>query len=136
MARDKLHDIVKKALVKDGWTITHDPYILKMYPGQEIDLAAEKLIVAERGIDKIAVEVKSFLTASKIYKFYEALGQYISYDIGIGLQEPERLLYLAIPEKVFDQLMEYTTVPMALKREKVRVIVVDPITETIIKWNE
>lgn len=136
MARDKLHDIVKRALAKDGWTITHDPYILKIFPGQEIDLGAEKLIVADRGTDKIAVEVKSFLTASRIYKFYEALGQYISYDIGIGLQEPERLLYLAVPEKVYEQLMKYTTVPMAIKREKVRVIVVDPITETIVKWEE
>lgn len=99
-------------------------------------MGAEKLIVAERGTEKIAVEVKSFLTASKIYKFYEALGQYISYDIGIGLQEPDRQLYLAIPEKVYEQLMEYTTVPMALKREKVKVIVVDPITETITKWEE
>ena len=25
-ARDKYHDAVKKALVEEGWTITHDPY--------------------------------------------------------------------------------------------------------------
>nr|WP_286392563.1 element excision factor XisH family protein [Pseudanabaena mucicola] len=25
-ARDLFHDIVKNALQKDGWTITHDPY--------------------------------------------------------------------------------------------------------------
>ena len=28
MARDLFHDIVKKALIKDGWTITHDPFTL------------------------------------------------------------------------------------------------------------
>jgi hypothetical protein len=28
-AKDIYHDVVKKALIKDGWTITHDPYILK-----------------------------------------------------------------------------------------------------------
>ncbi len=27
-ARDLFHDIVKKALQQDGWTITHDPYAL------------------------------------------------------------------------------------------------------------
>lgn len=136
MARDKLHEVVKRALEKDGWTITHDPYLLKFVPGQEIDLGAEKIIMADRGVDKIAVEVKSFLTASKIYKFYEALGQYISYDIGLKLQEPTRRLFLAIPEKVFKQLMSYTTVPLAFEREHVKIIVVDPIKEKIVEWKE
>lgn len=136
MARDKLHEIVVRSLINDGWTITHDPYILRTVPGQEVDLGAEKLIVANRGLSKIAVEVKSFLTASKIYKFYEALGQYISYDIGLELQDPERQLYLAVPEKVFNELMTFTTVPIALKRENVKIIVIDPITETITKWHE
>lgn len=29
MARDKLHEIVKNALLKDGWIITHDPLAIK-----------------------------------------------------------------------------------------------------------
>ena len=28
MVRDFFHEIVKKALIKDGWTITHDPFTL------------------------------------------------------------------------------------------------------------
>jgi hypothetical protein len=29
MARlDKIHDAVKSALIKDGWEIRHDPYII------------------------------------------------------------------------------------------------------------
>lgn len=61
MARDKIHEIVKTALIDDGWTITDDPLIL--LPDEEgvaVDLGAEKLIAAEKGIEKIAVEVKSF----------------------------------------------------------------------------
>ena len=136
MARDKLHEIVKRALIKDGWTITHDPYILKLKPGQEIDLGAEKLVLADRGTEKIAVEVKSFLTASKIYKFYEALGQYISYQIGIEIQEPSRQLFLAIPEKIYEQRMSYTTVPIALEQEKVKIILIDPIKEKVVAWKQ
>jgi XisH protein len=26
MARDLIHNIVKSALINDGWNITHDPY--------------------------------------------------------------------------------------------------------------
>lgn len=53
MAKDKIHEIVIRALIKDGWTITHDPYVLKMKPGQSIDAGAEKIIVAERGTVKL-----------------------------------------------------------------------------------
>ncbi len=74
-AKDKFHDVVKTALQKDGWVITDDPLrvpidrITNMY----IDLAAEKLIVADREGDKIAVEVKSFLGASNLSEFHTAL---------------------------------------------------------------
>jgi hypothetical protein len=26
MAKDLFHDVVRRALEKEGWTITHDPY--------------------------------------------------------------------------------------------------------------
>lgn len=29
MAKDIYHEAVREALIKDGWTITHDPFILK-----------------------------------------------------------------------------------------------------------
>lgn len=30
MAKDVYHEIVKRALEKDGWLITHDPFTLKI----------------------------------------------------------------------------------------------------------
>ena len=51
MAKDIYHQHVKEALIKDGWTISHDPYYLDIdNPAPlEIDLGAEKLMSAERG---------------------------------------------------------------------------------------
>jgi XisH protein len=52
---------VKTALIKDGWTITDDPLTLAI--GERdlyVDLGAEKLLIADRGSQKIAVEVNSF----------------------------------------------------------------------------
>ncbi len=49
MAKDLYHETVKKALIKDGWTITDDP--LRLPYGNtdvEIDLGAEKLIAAQK----------------------------------------------------------------------------------------
>ncbi|WP_083305177.1 element excision factor XisH family protein [Moorena producens] len=54
MAKDLFHDVVKNALIKDGWQITDDPFFLKV-GGVEffIDLGAEKLIAAERNGQRI-----------------------------------------------------------------------------------
>jgi hypothetical protein len=48
-ARDTFHEAVRNALVKDGWTITHDPLSLS-FGGVDlyIDPGAEKVIAAER----------------------------------------------------------------------------------------
>ena len=59
MAKDLYHILVKEALIKEGWTITHDPYPLRDWdPDWEIDLGAEKIIGAEKENQKIAVEVR------------------------------------------------------------------------------
>ncbi|MGC1309887.1 MAG: element excision factor XisI family protein [Phormidesmis sp.] len=48
MAKDRFHDVVKTALVKDGWKVTHDPFELKVGGIEmEIDLGAERLLGAE-----------------------------------------------------------------------------------------
>lgn len=63
MAKDLFHDVVKTALIKDGWHITDDPFFMKV-GGVDffIDLGAEKIIAAERDNQKIAVEIKSFIS--------------------------------------------------------------------------
>jgi len=66
-ARDIYHETVKKALIKDGWTITHDPLILRWGATDVyIDLGAEQLLAAEKEGRKIAVEIKSFLGKSNV----------------------------------------------------------------------
>jgi hypothetical protein len=63
--RDIIHEAVKNALVKDGWTITADPYTIE-YEDVTLfaDLGAERPLAAERAGRKIVVEVKSFLSPS------------------------------------------------------------------------
>jgi hypothetical protein len=79
-AKDVYHDTVKLALVKDGWTILTEDYLLE-YGGDRlyVDLAAEKTIAAEKEEQKILVEVKSFLGRSPVSDFERAIGQYIIY---------------------------------------------------------
>jgi hypothetical protein len=87
--KDTFHNIFRHALEKDGWTITHDPLLLRYELGNlYIDLGAEKVLAAEREGKKIAVEIKSFLQKSAVSEFHTALGQFISYRILLAEQYP------------------------------------------------
>ncbi len=66
-AKDFFHNTVRTALKKDDWTITDDPLFIQAEDVDfYIDLAAERILAAEKTGQKIAVEVKSFLGASEI----------------------------------------------------------------------
>jgi XisH protein len=77
MAKDLFHNAVKQALLKEEWIITADPLVIRIERVKlEIDLAAEKVVAAEKAGRKIAVEIKSFLNPSTITDFHAALGQF------------------------------------------------------------
>jgi hypothetical protein len=71
MARDLFHNVVREALIKEGWSITHDPYPLhsRKDGGLSTDIGAEKIILAQNSSKKIPVEVKSFTHISILHEF-------------------------------------------------------------------
>ncbi len=99
-AHDRYHDQVKSALIKDGWTITQDPLHVKWAKKDlYVDLGAERILAAEKGSRKIAVEVKSFLGLSNMADLEQAIGQYIIYHEVLARVEPDRSLFLAVNEE-------------------------------------
>ena len=134
-ARDLYHEAVKNALIKDGWEIIADPYIIK-YEDAELyaDLAAEKPIAAERQGQKIVIEIKSFVGKSMMYDFHSALGQYIVYRDLIQLTEPEYKLYLAIDELVYAEFFQRKSVQTVTQQNQLRLMVVDTRNEEIQQW--
>ncbi|MCU0347707.1 MAG: XisH family protein [Saprospiraceae bacterium] len=105
MAKDKYHYLVKQALIVEGWTITDDPLeINTLVADLEVDLGAEKIIAAEKGVEKIAVEIKSFLSKSWLHDFYKAVGQFGFYNLAIAAGEKDRVLYLAMPDTAYNFL--------------------------------
>ncbi|RAQ43804.1 fatty-acid synthase [Arthrospira sp. O9.13F] len=134
-AKDIYHNCVKIALLKDGWTITDDPLSLKV--GQKdifIDLAAEKLLVAEKQGVKIAVEVKSFVGKSEIEDLKNALGQYYLYDKILKYLNSDKNLYIAIRKAVFQRLSAETIGQIILSDQNLKLIVFDPNLEEITRW--
>jgi len=134
---DIIHDTVKKALIKDGWTITHDPYVIEY---EEVtlfaDLGAERAIAAEQNGIKIVVEIKSFVSRSPIHDIKLALGQYDLYKGFLEVLAPERKLYLAISSKIYNSLFKQKAIQLIVQRYKLPLLIVDVDKEEIIKWTK
>ena len=134
-AKDTYHTCVRNALVKDGWTITHDPYTMTF--GQKdvfVDLGAERLLAAEKGDEKIAVEIKSFQGASDIRDLELAIGQYIFYRSLLARFEPGRKIFLAIPYSVFANTFQEPIARPVLVDQAIAIFAFDPQAEVIVQW--
>lgn len=133
--RDKIHDPVKNALVNDGWTITADPYYIRHGTFElQADLAAERPIAAEKAGRKIVVEIKSFAGQSLISEFYVALGQYLTYLHFLQLTAPERELFLAVSDSVFNDFFQLEGIQEMIQKHKPAIVVVNIETEEVVKW--
>lgn len=133
--KDAFHNIVRHALEKDGWTITHDPLLLRYELGNlYIDLGAEKVLAAEREGQKIAIEVKSFLQNSTVSEFHTALGQFISYRMLLAEQYPEHILYLAIPLDTYTSFFATQLAQGIISSQQLKLIIYKPQQEVIEQW--
>lgn len=134
-AKDIYHDTVKHALQKDGWKITHDPFPLQIGNKRlSADLGAERLISAEKGIQKIVVEVKSFVGQSNVKDLEQALGQYVLYRQVLNEMGLERTLYLAISQLTFNSVFAIELGQVLLKNKIIKLIVFDDESEAIVQW--
>jgi hypothetical protein len=136
-AKDKFHEAVKNALAKEQWEITADPFCIRLLDTDinvYVDLAAERLIVAEKENRKIAVEVKSFLGTSFITDFHSALGQFLDYKVALRDQEPERELYLAVPADVYNAFFKRRFIQTVCREYQIALIVFNPAQEEILAW--
>lgn len=97
-------------------------------------MGAERLLAAEKGGEKIAVEVKGFVSPSEVDDLKNAVGQYILYHDILSRIEPDRVLYLAIREVVYLEIFEEPIGSILLENDRIRLIVFNPETEEVVKW--
>ncbi len=134
-AHDFYHDVVKSALIADGWTIHNDP--LCLHVGKKdlsVDLGAEPLLAAEKDGRTIAVVLESFLGASEVADLEHALGQCILYEAILEQDDPDRLVYLAVHEEIHEELFQEPIGQILLKHRRLRLIVFDPEKGRIVQW--
>ncbi|MDF5713259.1 MAG: element excision factor XisH family protein [Rhizonema sp. NSF051] len=96
-AKDRFHAAVRIAQELEQWKITDDPLRLEVGGTKfEIDLGAEQLLAAERELEKIAVEIKTFLSDSPL----------TDYPVVLNLSPEEQKLFL---EKLNNQHLTLRT---------------------------
>ncbi|OLT61294.1 MULTISPECIES: XisH family protein [Moorena] len=134
-AKDKFHAAVRIALEKEQWKITDDPLRLEVGGTKfEIDLGAEQLLAAERGQEKIAVEIKTFLSESQLTAYHAALGQFLNYRLALEINDPTRILYLAVPVIAYQAFFKREFAQISVERYQIKQIIYDPSQEVIVKW--
>lgn len=136
-AKDLFHHAVKVALQKEGWVVTHDPLHLDL-PDVEvyIDLGAEKLIAAEKLGQKIVIEIKTFAGTSTISEFHTAVGHFMNHRFLLQKLEPERILWLAIPNEAYESFFRRETIREMTLAYQLKLAVYNPEKETIEQWIE
>jgi XisH protein len=134
-ARDLFHNAVRNGLQKESWLITADPLSLKFGDTRiYIDLGAEKIVAAEKGGEKIAVEIKTFANDSVVFDFHVAIGQFINYQVVLDNKDPGRTLYLAVPQEIHNTFFQSLLAEAVIKKHQIKIIVYDPEDEVITKW--
>ena len=135
-ARNIHHSAVLQALQADGWTVTHDPLLIP-YGDRRlfVDVGAERTTIgAERGSERIAVEIASFLADSPVRDLQEAVGQFVVYRALLSKTEPDRSLYLAVTPRVFDSVLSEPVGQLVVAELRLRVLVFDPQQKKVIRW--
>jgi hypothetical protein len=136
VARDKFHNAVRRGLEKQSWQITHDPLRLEFGADDrlEVDLGAQQLLGAQRTGETIAVEIKSFLNDSAMLDFHLALGQFLNYRLVLERLDPNRILYLAIPESAYESFFNRDLPKLAVQIYALKLIIYKPSEEVIVQW--
>lgn len=121
----------------DDWTITDDPFYVKVEGGRgiQIDLGAEKLISAYKGEEKIVVEIKSF-TASILHSFHQTLGQYLDYQEALKESNIDRELFIALSDEAYEKIEDFPFILRRIKQFDVKLIIIDIEDEIIVEWKK
>ncbi|MBD2771754.1 XisH family protein [Iningainema tapete] len=144
--RDTIHEIVKQAVIKDGWIITEadDPFVISY--GQRflfVDLGASKfannniqgsLIGAKKNNSRIAVEIKDFRAKSLIKDLEQAIGQYVLYRLLLDKIDPGREVYLAITDTLYEDFFSEPIGELVINELPLKMIIVNLQRVEITKW--
>lgn len=136
MAKDLIHNAVKRAFELSGWKVK-DPFTISLLGDDtvvHVDLSAQKKSGKSSNEQIVAIEIKSFAGLSILGAFHEALGQFLNYRDAIREQDLSLKLFLAVSEEGWEKLNSLTFVQRRIKQYRLKFVIVDIHTNSIIRW--
>src|SRR5258708_22505877 len=131
-AKDRYHDTVKRALVKDGWTILDEQFTLTV---DERNLWVDIQVAKDDPRLVILVEVKELAEVdSAIEALANALGKFELYRLALQSANLSFPLYLAVTKQSYEGILSELIGQLALNHAHIPLIVFDSEREEIVKW--
>jgi hypothetical protein len=143
--RDTIHNLVKQAIIKDGWEITDAPYIISY--GERflfVDIGAREsdgleqiqgqFIGAKQDNSRIAIEIKEFRGKSVIADLEQAIRQYVLYRLLLAQVDPEREIYLAITDLTYNEIFSEPIGKVVISDLPLKLLVVDLERAEVKQW--
>jgi hypothetical protein len=132
---DYCHPQIVSALEKEGWTVAPVPLNIRT-PTRVgyIDIQASRNINGTTQQIMLA-EVKCFPDRSRTAELYHAVGQYVIYRATLAELNVTAPLYLAVPFDVYETIFD-STARRAVSDNKIKLLIVNLDTETIVQWIE
>lgn len=93
-----------------------------------------EIIGAEKGTEKIAIEIKSFSGASDVDEFEDALGQFLLYKLALLEKESARQIFLAMPSDFYKGLFDDAFFQQVLKVYQVHLLIYNIKLNAIEEW--
>lgn len=88
---------------------------------------------AQKGDEKIVIEIKSFVNPSFIYDLERVVGQYIIYRNFLKRTATDYKIYLALTQLVYKSNFD-ETISIIIDENEINLIIVDSEQEIITKW--
>jgi hypothetical protein len=131
-ARDGCEAQVIRAFEKEAWKVVATQYPIELDNGSFV-LADLRLSRASEQV--LVIEVKCFSRPGAILaEFYNAVGQYVFYRTALRLNHVDEVLYLAIPQHIYQGFFQQRIVQTIIHDLAIKLAIVDIYREELIEW--
>jgi hypothetical protein len=133
--QDLYHDVVRDALRKDGWRITHTALQLKARAEASAgELWEGPWLIADKDERKVAVAVSSLVGRSNLADILQTWRQLALSRSRLHTMDSDRVVYLAVRQATYSACFGGTEGDLMLEKEHMQLLVFDPRAEVIAQW--
>jgi hypothetical protein len=131
-AKDKLHDIAKRSLIKYGWIIEAEQYRLIL---GERNLWIDLRIKHPLTQNVLLIEIKDLTnTESEVDATAKALGKYLLYQLALEFMSVNIPIAMMIPIKSHTKVIQSIMGQRLLARFGIPIVIFNPEKEEVEQW--